>query len=102
MPSVFKSVVCPNMSPWGAVQHRKEVAPGIWSVATASHGGIYLSDARMAKVPAHLQETHYSRGNWFEEDCDWAIVVVTFPEAFEDDVVAQARLVMESIDKRAA
>ena len=27
----------------------------------------------MQHIPANLRETRFSGGQWFEEDCDWAI-----------------------------
>jgi hypothetical protein len=78
-------------SPWGAVQTATELAPGITSVTTASHGGIKLSAARYAKMPKAFKSTPYSSGGWYEEDCDWAMVAVTFPEAFSAEAVQAAK-----------
>lgn len=78
-------------SPWGAVQHITQIAEGIVSVSTASHGGIKVSDERLALMPENMRSTTYSGGGWFEEDCDWCLVAVTFPEAFSDVVMKDAR-----------
>lgn len=58
-----------SRSPWGKVQHVKELAPGAWQVETAGHGGVKLNAARNRKVPAGARMP----GGWYEEDCKWAI-----------------------------
>jgi len=63
-------------SPWGAVQQAERLAPGIHQVSTAGHGGIKLSPQRNRKVDPSLR----SADGWYEEDCDWAIPAITFPD----------------------
>jgi len=75
-------------SPWGAVQDQKELAPGIIQVWTASHGGIWVEPAKWATMP--IKTTGYSEDGWFEEDCDWALVALAFPEAFDAKSLAYA------------
>lgn len=77
---VFAPTPRPMSSPWGGVQHAKEYGPGIWSVSTPSHGGFLLSPERNAKV----DERWRSAGGWYEEDCEWAVVCCTYPEAFSE------------------
>jgi hypothetical protein len=72
---------CPRETPWGRADHIEKLAEGIWVVGTPSHGGIKLSRARNAKVPAPFR----CAGGWYEEDCDWAIAALAHPEAFERD-----------------
>lgn len=80
------------MSPWGAVQQRETLAPGIEWVSTASHGGILLSPERHAKVRAKFPGfTTWAGGAAYEEDQDVCAVVVTFPEVFPADSVARAQ-----------
>jgi hypothetical protein len=55
----------PSTSIWGAVQQADQLWPGIWSVMTASHGGIILSDQRQAAMPPAL----LIDGGSYEEDC---------------------------------
>lgn len=78
MTQTFERSPQPTRSPWGLVQEAEEIAPGIWQVHTAGHGGIKLSAQRNRLVPDYLR---CDRG-WYEEDCDWAIVAVVFPEPF--------------------
>lgn len=67
-----------SYSPWGAVDHVTERCAGIWSVSTPSHGGFKLDDYHNSLVhPAWRRD-----GGWYEEDCDWAIVALTFPAYF--------------------
>lgn len=75
----FKRTDRPTSSPWGGVQGGDELAPGIWMVHTAGHGGIKLSAERNRLVPDYMR----AEGGWYEEDCDWAIVAVVFPEPFQ-------------------
>lgn len=64
----------PTTSLWGAIQQADQIAPGIWSVMTASHGGIMLSDQRQAAMPEALKIDSGS----YEEDCDWSLAVLAF------------------------
>lgn len=70
----------PKSSPWGAVQGGEVLAQGIVSVYTAGHGGIKLDAVRNAQVPAEARNA----GGWYEEDCEWSIPALCFPEAFPD------------------
>ena len=84
MTKPFESFTLPQGSPWGRIDHATELAPGIWGVETASHGGLCLSSSRLAAMPETMRETNCSPGRWFEEDCDWALVCAIFPDAFPD------------------
>lgn len=75
-------------TPWGPSQNIKDLAPGIQEVSTRSHGGYKLDRKRNAQVP----EVFRQPGGWYEEDCDYAIVVLMFPDAFkEEPALAQKR-----------
>lgn len=65
-------------TPWGASQHATIYADGIVSHTTSGHGGFHLSPARNVKVPTALRNT----SGWYEEDAEWAIVALTFPDVF--------------------
>ena len=81
---VYGPTVTPT--PWGPAQTVATIAEGITSVTTASHGGILLSEERQAAMPAHLAGRNiYGGGRWYEEDCEWSLVAVAFPEAFPDE-----------------
>lgn len=65
-------------TPWGGAQCATVYAEGIIEYATASHGGFHLSPERNAAVHPTLR----SEGGWYEEDCGWAAVAITFPGLF--------------------
>ena len=65
-------------SPWGKIQDVKELAAGIDCVSTAGHGGIKLDRQRNAKMPEYMRLA----GGWYEEDCEWALPALVFPEVF--------------------
>lgn len=75
-------------TPWGKAQSAEDIAPGITAYTTASHGGYFLNRTANAKVaPPLKRSTFNSQGldGWYEEDCDWAIVVYTFPQYFSQE-----------------
>ncbi len=80
----------PAMSPWGTPDAVTDEAPGMWWYQTPSHGGYWLSPERRASMPEALKCETFAGGPWYEEDCDWAIVVCAFPDDFEIDVRATA------------
>lgn len=83
----------PQNSPWGRVQEQRAIAAGIVAVTTAGHGGIWLSRERLDRMPAALRVSNDYSGagsEWFEEDCEWALVAAAFPEAFPPQVCCAA------------
>lgn len=65
--------------PFGTIDCLTELAPGVWSVGTEEHGGIYVEDAYTRHVPKSWPERQ-----WFEEDSEWVMAAVAFPHAFPD------------------
>lgn len=66
----------PKTSPWGRVQYGKEIFPGLISVGTAGHGGIFVVPAVRKLLPDYFKKAAFNNnGAWYEEDCDWAIPV---------------------------
>lgn len=61
-------------TPWGRIQDYHKIADGVVSVSTAGHGGIWLSDKRIAQLPAHYEPFTGTR-RWAEEDEDGALVL---------------------------
>jgi hypothetical protein len=70
-------------TPWGTADSRTDVAEGIVSYSTPSHGGYHLSPDRHNRV-RHIFPlfTTFAGGAWYEEDCDWCLVAFAFPEYF--------------------
>jgi len=63
-------------TPWGPIDTVTTIAPGVRAVSTASHGGFLLDPEVNARIPAPLRR----ESGAYEEDCEWAIVVVALPE----------------------
>ncbi|MHB8565317.1 MAG: DUF7007 domain-containing protein, partial [Acidiferrobacteraceae bacterium] len=84
----------PKMTPWGPSQKQEKKADGIVSHSTASHGGYCLSAQRQAEMPEYLRLGHENETGWYEEDCDWCLVAVAFPQFFsqEEQVAALTTL----------
>lgn len=74
----FNASEQPRDTLWGAPQHAAQLLPGIWEVRTASHGGMVLSEERQAAMPEALRLDCTS----YEEDVDWALVVLGFAAEF--------------------
>lgn len=74
-------------SPWGPIQDETVIAEGITSISTASHGGYKLDRKRNSQVPSYMRQP----GGWYEEDCDYAIVVVVFKQFFSEEVLEHAK-----------
>jgi hypothetical protein len=71
-------------SPWGAPDTGVEIAEGIVKISTASHGGYWVSDTRLAAMPKELANiATYAGHGWYEEDCDWALVALAYPLLFK-------------------
>ena len=88
-PFLFLTDFMPNIppalqhTPWGATQHYSEIAPGISQLSTAGHGGLHLSTERQLQVPPALLIETFAGLPWYEEDCDWALVALAFPDHFD-------------------
>lgn len=70
-------------TPWGKPDDCDEIADGIRRYYTASHGGYWISQERRRQMPEALQLAGtWAGGNWYEEDCDWCLVYLSFPAEF--------------------
>lgn len=65
-------------TPWGVSQMAVIYACGVVAHSTAGHGGYHLTSDRIAKIHPLLRKDI----PWYEEDCEWAIVAMSFPELF--------------------
>ena len=87
-------------SPWGQIDDvEKTPISGVTFVSTPGHGGYRVTRKRAQEMhPAlfDLAIDYGSRHYWFEEDCNWAAVVITwpivgrsglFPELLADSVI---------------
>jgi hypothetical protein len=74
-------------TPWGQADPTcTQIAEGILSISTPSHGGFWLSPERLKELPDYIArvKTFTGKPEWFEEDFDWCLVVLAFPELFDD------------------
>ncbi len=78
-----------KQTPWGQADHVTELAEGIVSYCTPSHGGIWLSSSRRKIIEAIIPNVKNFLGGleWWEEDCDWAIPYFMF----RDDIQATGK-----------
>ena len=68
----------PQYSPWGEVQRQEELCSGVFSVSTASHGGIMAHRSVAKAVLSPAARKHCFRdGSYycFEEDCDAPVAI---------------------------
>lgn len=95
----MKTVKCETYvhTPWGPAQYLDTIADGIEFYSTAGHGGIKLSPERHAAVQqSYPNFTTFAGGAWYEEDCDVAVVMATFPEYFGPESVAAAQQAIQN------
>ena len=81
-------------TPWESGQQVKTVARGVAEVGTASHGGMRVSRGlatRRMKPEILACAIERSGYFWFEEDCAYALVVLSMPELFEAKMVESAK-----------
>lgn len=78
-------------TPWGQSQQASVVADGITKISTASHGGYRLSPERWIYFQSIFPDFKTFAGDcWFEEDQDWAMVALAFPNHFDEEQLFQA------------
>ncbi|WP_295452114.1 hypothetical protein [uncultured Thiodictyon sp.] len=83
----FKTLPVQKMTktPWGDGSGYV-IAPGITLLSTESHGGIHVSVERLAEMPDVIRNLDpFAGSGWYEEDCDWALVAMAFPEHFSGE-----------------
>lgn len=90
-------------TPWGMAQRKTEYADGITFYSTSSHGGFKVSAKRFAEMPERIRAVGTFAGDpgWFEEDCDWALVAVAFPQYFSGYEHFQAVKTLENYQPKA-
>lgn len=69
-------------TPWGKSQQKDVLVPGITYYSTASHGGYYVSKAVRAVMP----KQYVNADGWYEEDCEWSKVALSFPHLFTEAI----------------
>jgi len=83
------------MTPWGQADHVRRLPHGIIAVSTPSHGGYYVPpETRRQMHPLALNT--WAGPGWYEEDCDWALVALSFPDLFPPAAIENAKWTIES------
>ena len=77
-------------TPWGPSQTTQTIGDHIVRVTTAGHGGYYVPPSLYRMMPAALRTNPYGTGTWFEEDCEWALVALAFPDHFQPRQIRNA------------
>ena len=63
---------CPDNSPWGRIDHFTKICDGVYSVSTASHGGIMAATSKAPHIfSAEALQHGFTESGYvcFEEDC---------------------------------
>lgn len=82
-------------TPWGKADHVKWIAPGITRVDTSSHGGYKVEPMQEQAIRAKFPNMRPFAGwGWYEEDCDWAYVALTYPNLFPPEAQEAAKASM--------
>lgn len=92
------SSVVPKRTPWGESDgYEREFAPGLILFSTPSHGGFWVGPERNKVITDRFPGFKPFAGpGWYEEDTDWAIVVVCFPEYFKPHHIRGAIKIIRS------
>lgn len=79
-------------TPWGRADFQIVYAAGITFFSTPSHGGFYVSPTlRNAMPEPYRSHPPFCRQpGWYEEDCDWAVVALSFPQFFSPEELEAA------------
>lgn len=79
-------------TPWGIADGATQYGPGLVFYYTPSHGGFHVEPDLLATMPAHLRSIRPFCGQegWYEEDCDYALVALAFPDRFHPDELSAA------------
>lgn len=76
-------------TPWGISDSVVIFADGIELYHTPSHGGFWLSNERLKELPDYMSDIA-ENGRWFEEDCNWSVIPLAFPDYFTTAEIAKA------------
>lgn len=83
----------PINTPWGLSDGCTAYGCDVTFHSTPGHGGFKVAPDLLATIPQDvLRETMEQNGlkGWFEEDVDWSIVALAFPERFRAEEVSTA------------
>ena len=92
----FVNPVRTSDSPWGRIEHVETLAAGVDLVATASHGGLRLSEEVQDRLPADLLTCFYHGPGWAEEDCETPLVLALLDLTDERDKLTALAMAMKT------
>lgn len=81
---------------WGYADSVREIAAGIVSISTPSHGGYILSEERMKEMPEYFRLCSFTKDNHFEEDASWCAVALTWPHLFDSANLVMAMNIFDA------
>lgn len=85
-------------TPWGWADSCTDIGNGIMQATTPSHGGFIVPPEHNATIPLAWRQASFGglglRG-YYEEDVDWCMVTLTFPQFFNANQKAQALATFE-------
>jgi len=71
-------------TPWGNSDSSTKLTRGVICYSTPSHGGFHVSKTMQQKMPEALRLDNGKHGDgWYEEDCDWCMVIIAFSNFFK-------------------
>ena len=93
---------------WGPSQESKRIMRGVMWYSTASHGGYHVATSHISEIAEPLRSIGQSDsvgGKWYEEDCDWSVVALTWPAEIQaariylhpDSLLHDARRMLRSV-----
>lgn len=84
-------------TPWGMSDSQTVKTRGIIFYGTPSHGGFHVCHSLNGLIPEYMRR----ESGWYEEDCDWAIVAVSFSQLFDEKELELARQTLRSYEPEA-
>ena len=89
-------------TPWGKPDFATEYASGIVFYSTPGHGGFWVNPERRAMMsePYRSHPPFCGQAGWYEEDCDWAVVALAFPQFFTESELSDARCMWAWMQER--
>src|SRR3974390_413243 len=86
-------------TPWGYADHVARRTRGVTFYSTPGHGGFKVSNGKLCRIPLEWRKASFCEqgmSGWFEEDCDWCLVALSFPELFSEKELVAARSTFDS------
>lgn len=91
----------PTHTPWGKPEGAETLAHGIGRFSTRAHGGYWLAKYReQARRNRFPDFATFAGGPWYEQDTDWVVVCLTFPDLFDEDQLVSAVRTVQALSRR--